>query len=201
MIDGWTPERVVDWGAGVGSAAWAVEEVWPAVVAEGKEQETREYVGLEGSRAMVELGSRMLGALPARITKVEGGDGRFEGTPSLPSRLLHLTLPASSSTLAKLHLAPSSSLSTRTLALSSFSLADLPSKEKRRDWIRGMWDSGAEVMVIVERGTPAGARLVKEAREQLLMLGRRNKSWESELEEVEQGRGAEKGCWVMAPVS
>jgi len=39
-----------------------------------------------------------------------------------------------------------------------------------------MWQSGAEVIVIIDRGTPAGSRIVIEAREQLLGLGRREVS-------------------------
>lgn len=60
-----------------------------------------------------------------------------------------------------------------------------------------MWDSNAEVIVLVDRGTPGGSRMILEAREHLLMLGRRNAK-----REVYEGEiGPAKGCFVLAPVS
>ena len=41
------PARVLDFGSGIGSAFWAMEQVWPRVV--------REAVVVEASRSMQEL--------------------------------------------------------------------------------------------------------------------------------------------------
>lgn len=191
----WIPEKVVDFGSGTASVAWAFDEVWPATRA----QLQREYVGLDASRSMVELGSSMLGALPQRI--VESGGGQFEGTPKLPAKIHQLSLPAHEGTLAKMQLSPKNALAKRTLAIEAFSLGEMGTKEKRKDFVRGMWDSGAEVLVLVERGTPGGSRMIVEAREQLLMLGRRSKEWESDLADVEGATASTKGAYVLAPVS
>jgi ribosomal protein RSM22 (predicted rRNA methylase) len=59
-----------------------------------------------------------------------------------------------------------------TMALAAFTLGDLPSDKVRRETVRAMWDSGAEVIVIIDRGTPKGFDLVATARDQLLRLGR-----------------------------
>jgi ribosomal protein RSM22 (predicted rRNA methylase) len=186
---GWEPERMVDYGSGTASAAWAFDAVW------GGGKEEKEYVGLDASRSMVELGSSMVGALPKRM--VEGG-----GASRLDARVHQLVLPASTSSLARLHLAPKSDerKNKRTIAIAAFSLGDLGTKEKRKELIRSMWESGAELLVVVERGTPGGSRMVVEAREQLLMFGRRNAQWAEDLESVEGAGGPAKGCFVLAPV-
>lgn len=184
VLGEWEPERMVDWGSGTGSAAWAFGEVWGGG--------GRTYVGLDASKAMVELSSSILGALPNRI-----GEGKLEG------RAYQLAVPASDSALAKLQLGRKTSVpevegGKRTVAIAAFSLGDLGTKERRKDVVRCMWESGAEVLVVVERGTPGGSRMVLEAREQLLGYGRRSLGRE---ETVEGEIGPEKGCFVLAPVS
>lgn len=195
LLGDWTPDRVVDYGCGTASAAWAVEAVWGSVNEEGV---AREYVGLDASRDMVELASTMLGALPRR-PPLDRELGTAEPV-RLSAKAHQLVLPASRTTLAKLHLAPSSSHRTRTLALTAFTLADQGTKEKRKELIRAMWESDAEVLVVVDRGTPGGSRMVLEAREQLLTYGRRSREWVAEGVEVDEA-GPKAGAYVLAPVS
>ena len=146
---------------------------------------------MDASKAMVELSSGILGALPNRI-----GEGKLEG------RAYQLAVPASDSALAKMRLGRKTSVpgdgGMRTVAIAAFSLGDLGTKERRKDVVRCMWASGAEVIVVVERGTPGGSRMVLEAREQLLSYGRKTLGRE---ETVEGEVGPEKGCFVLAPVS
>ena len=59
-----------------------------------------------------------------------------------------------------------------TMALAAFTLGDLPNDKVRREVVRSMWDSDAEVIVVIDRGTPKGFDLVAQARDQLLRLGR-----------------------------
>ncbi|BGP39048.1 37S ribosomal protein S22 [Rhodotorula kratochvilovae] len=165
----WEPERLVDYGSGTGSAAWAFEDVWGV---ETPARTAREYVGLDPSRSMVELSSGLFGALPLRLTD-DGASSGAAASARLDAKTHQLALPASVTSLAKLHLSPKSGEKKRTLALAAFSLGELATREKRKDVVRAMWDSGAEVMIIIDRGTPAGSRIVVEAREQLLMFGRR----------------------------
>ncbi|GAA6063952.1 hypothetical protein JCM10212_004907 [Sporobolomyces blumeae] len=169
---GWEPDRLVEFGSGTGSAAWAFEDAFGVAKRDGS---AREYVGLDASRTMVEVSSALFGALPLRRTD-DGQVGTDATSARLAARSHQMTLPASTSALAKLHLSPNSSREKRTIALAAFALGDFPSREKRRDIVRAMWDSGAEVMVVVDRGTPAGSRIVIEAREQLLRLGQREVS-------------------------
>ena len=194
----WEPDIVVDYGSGTGSGAWAVQEIWGATIGNGKGKgKAREYVGLDASRAMVELSSSVLGALPDPLPSFPNDQyGRIK----LQASAHQLPIPSSSSALAKLHLSPNSSLpisGKRTLALVSFTLGDLGTKEKRKEVLKAVWESGAEVIVIVDRGTPMGSRIIGEAREQLLTLGRRS------LLNEDEGTGEKvtKGNFILAPVS
>ncbi|GAA5923538.1 hypothetical protein JCM3775_000420 [Rhodotorula graminis] len=173
----WQPDRLVDFGSGTGSAAWAFEDVWGVETPAGA---AREYVGLDPSRSMVELSSGLFGALPLRRTD-DGASSGAASSARLDAKTHQLALPASASSLARMQLSPKSSEHKRSIALAAFSLGDLPTRDKRKDMVRALWDSGAEVMIVIDRGTPAGSRTVVEAREQLLMYGRR---------EVTRARGA-----------
>lgn len=198
LVDGgtWEPERILDFGSGTASAAWAFDAVWG-----GREGPAKEYIGLDASRSMVELGSSMIGALPKRIVERDG-DTRMDSV-RLDAKVHQLGLPASANSFARLQLAPKPADGTRkpTIAIAAFSLGDMGSKEKRKELVRTMWESNAEVFVIVDRGTPAGSRIVLEAREQLLMFGRRSARWAEDLEAVEGPGGPAKGSFVLAPVS
>lgn len=196
----WTPDRVVDYGSGTASAVWAFKEVWGSTTKTGK---PLEYVGLEWSKSMVELSSKIVGMLPKEGMRMFGSAVPGIEPTRLEAKVYQLSFPAMDTALAKLQLSPRSyhpqpnGQGKRTLALSAFSLSDQGTKERRKDLVRTMWESGAEVLVIIDRGTPGGSKMVGEAREQLLSYGRRsvqNGVIEGEL-------GVEKGCFVLAPVS
>ncbi|GAA5892924.1 tRNA methyltransferase RSM22 [Sporobolomyces salmoneus] len=165
----WDPDRILDFGSGTGSAAWAFEEVFGVAKRDGT---AREYVGLDASREMVELSSGIFGAFPLRRTD-DGQPGTQATSTRLDAKSHQMALPASASSLAKLQISSKSSETKKTIALAAFLLGDLPTKEKRKELIKAMWQSGAEVLIVIDRGTPAGSRIVIEAREQLLGLGRR----------------------------
>lgn len=192
IFSDWEPDRIVDYGSGTGSAAWAVEEVWGPQTAKG---EAREYIGLDASRDMIEVSSGILGALAQKRIFLQSGSEANAPT-RMSAKAYQVDIPTSATTLAKLQLAPASyDLQTgkRTMALAAFSLGDETSREKRKELVKEMWESGAEVIAIIERGTPGGSRMVIEAREQLLMYGKRQIS-----EEV--ATPGLKGSFVVAPV-
>ncbi|KAK4706062.1 hypothetical protein P7C70_g117, partial [Phenoliferia sp. Uapishka_3] len=197
----WEPDRMIDYGSGTGSAAWAFDAVWGPIKSDGS---PREYVGLEGSRSMVELSSTLFGAMPQIMgegTAKEGADGEASAGAGvkLDARAHQLPIPSSNSAIAKLQITPVSSLpgtGKKTIAICAFTLGDQGTKEKRKELVRAMWESGAEVIAIIERGTPGGSRMVIEAREQLLMYGKRNLSQEELPEGVVE---APRGSFVVAP--
>lgn len=59
----------------------------------------------------------------------------------------------------------------RSLALSAFALSLMTNDSSRFEAVQAMWDSGAEVIVVIDSATPRGFASVASARAQLLSLG------------------------------
>ncbi|POY74148.1 hypothetical protein BMF94_2960 [Rhodotorula taiwanensis] len=173
----WQPDRLVDYGSGTGSAAWAFERIWGVESANGSQ---KEYIGFESSRPMLELSSGLFGAIPLRHTD-DGTESGQLSSGRLDARAHHIQVPVAPTTLAKMQLTPKSYETKRTIALAAFSLGDI-GRSSRRELVQAMWDSGAEHIILIDRGTPRGSRMVIEARDQLLAFGRR---------EAQRARGVE----------
>lgn len=62
------------------------------------------------------------------------------------------------------------------MAVAAYTLGDLPSDKARREVVADLWASGAEVIVVIDRGTPRGFDIVATAREQLLRLGKHERA-------------------------
>lgn len=62
------------------------------------------------------------------------------------------------------------------MAIAAYTLGDLPSDKARREVVADLWASGAEVIVVIDRGTPRGFDIVATAREQLLRLGKHERA-------------------------
>ncbi|KAJ9476372.1 putative S-adenosyl-L-methionine-dependent RNA methyltransferase RSM22, mitochondrial [Pseudozyma hubeiensis] len=86
--------------------------------------------------------------------------------------------PAMSSVTKKFQSVPlardlASVSSSRSLALSAFALSLMTNDTNRFEAVQAMWDSGAEVIVIIDSATPRGFASVASARAQLLQLGQK----------------------------
>lgn len=227
----WSPKSLIDYGSGTGSAAWAALEVWPDTL--------REYTGLDKSSSMLWLNENLLQkrsdsasqlfesnlASPPlktsfkRVTISPIHADKEKGAEVLPKDLIDVIENEDS---ASTNLEPELKLSDHDwacnsedlLAVMSFTLTDLPNQAARRQAVEGMWSSGAETIVIIDRGTPAGFQVVADARQQLLMLGRReirkssphpvesdiatSKVVEDESSDTSP-KNSKLGSWVLAP--
>ncbi|KAI0035111.1 mitochondrial small ribosomal subunit Rsm22-domain-containing protein [Vararia minispora EC-137] len=79
-----------------------------------------------------------------------------------------------------------------SLAISSFYLSCLQSVERKKV-LKSMWESGADVMVLIDHSTPTGFNHIIEAREYLLNLGKR------EAADDPESHGQIVGAHVLAP--
>ncbi|PLW42827.1 hypothetical protein PCANC_07974 [Puccinia coronata f. sp. avenae] len=228
----WNPKTIIDYGSGTGSAAWAALEVWPDSI--------KEYNALDKSSSMNWINETLLKkritlhSLGEETSKLKTSFRRITISPTQAERekdsttthlkdwlnLLEKEESKQSSNL-EIELEPSKYDSSADpdglLAIISFTLSDLPNQAARRQAIEGMWNSRAETMVVIDRGTPAGFQVVADARQQLLMLGRREirrARYERELESSEEentdisspehladlgSKDINLGSWVLAP--
>lgn len=219
----WTPKTLVDYGSGTGSAAWAALQVWP--------DSLKEYTALDKSSSMIWLNETLLNKRPTppslghETSDLKTSFRRITISPTQAERAKHANAntptdwlkeiekeEVKQSKLVEIDPEPSkfdeSADSDGLLAIMSFTLSDLPNQAARREAIEGMWNSGAETMVIVDRGTPAGFQVVADARQQLLMLGRRETrraTYEREVASHENNQDVSSenptalGSWVLAP--
>jgi ribosomal protein RSM22 (predicted rRNA methylase) len=173
----------------------AAQAVWPTI---------KRYIGLDSSAPFINISSTLLDPLRS----------------SLSTRMYETSIVAPfSPSLSTTASYPNASLApqpNKTLAISAFSLSDLPTLTARRNSIKAMWNSGAEVLVIIDRGTPRGFKHIADARKLLLSLGRGDEETDGnegidvlnlgkltfipEPERAEKIENAE-GSYVVAPVS
>lgn len=176
------PQRILDWGCGVGSAGWAASRVWPDSV--------QEYTGVDRSTSMLWLARDLLkGVEEPDLASV---------SERPPPWTINLTKDSISVARKESRAPPSDNPEFAPglpdagrpgdLAVMAFTLSDLPHRTARQESVLALWNSGAETMVVVDRGTPRGFQLVADARQQLLALGRRN-----------DAKGTAEGSHVLAP--
>ncbi|KAF7436331.1 37S ribosomal protein S22 [Pleurotus ostreatus] len=171
----WSINNVIDWGAGMGSGLWASLYAFQARrltqdAEDSKVANSRltSYIGIDKREGLVRIGKRLLqnldlGALSLSWQKCFQEGDKVQG-----------------------------SLGHNTLALSAFTLSSLPTPIARKALVKEMWESGADVIVLIDHGTKAGFESIAQAREYLL---RRKESADSETHTENSS-----GCHVIAPV-
>ncbi|TIA86377.1 hypothetical protein E3P99_03693 [Wallemia hederae] len=171
-IDGWLPHRVIELGSGAGVSAWATMDAFKyggnshsiateeyedsdetAIVNDGDKEEStlhpvQQYDAFDPSEDMNEFNRQ--------LWKDAQRKAQLNVTRKFISSRFKSEDPVESS---------------KTLAMSTFTLSELGNAADRRDLIQRLWKSNAEMMVIIDRGTRSGYERVMEARQQLLDLG------------------------------
>ncbi|KAH8916167.1 Rsm22-domain-containing protein [Atractiella rhizophila] len=217
-----TVRRVVDWGSGTGSGVWAAHEVFGSTLQQYTGLEISQTMISLSHRLLHTARPPSITPTPPPVSSssdqssdpTTATPSKANHQPLLPP-LSHLrttftktdiTLPSDPLRRAAFSslLPPSSSSSftelteeeqvigKETLALCAFTLQDLGDDEARRRTVRLLWQSGAEVMVLIERGTPRGFGYLNEARTQML-------KYMKEANSAGEGEGAERGAHIVAP--
>ncbi|KAI0652334.1 mitochondrial small ribosomal subunit Rsm22-domain-containing protein [Trametes meyenii] len=171
----WQVQRVIDWGAATGSALWAsshafrvhTDERAPSDVTDAQISQSSlgSYIGIDKREGLVRIGKRLLrdveqGNLDVSWQKSFHEDNVVDRTSG-----------------------------SRVLAMSAFLMSSLPTPVERKTLVREMWDSGAEVMILIDHDF----EIVAEAREQFLKLGR------MELDDPSTSDQSIRGSHVVAP--
>ncbi|EIW64053.1 mitochondrial 37S ribosomal protein RSM22 [Trametes versicolor FP-101664 SS1] len=171
----WQVRRVIDWGAATGSALWASGHVFqgragergPADMSgfEMAQSSLDSYLGIDKREGLVRIGKRL-------IKDVEMGSLDVAWRRAFHEDNVLTRADGSD-----------------VLAVSAFLLSSIPTPVERKALVTEMWESGAEVMVLIDHDFEA----VAEAREQFLRLGRK------ELEDPLTSDLSIRGSHVVAP--
>ncbi|PFH52318.1 hypothetical protein AMATHDRAFT_140364 [Amanita thiersii Skay4041] len=177
----WFIREVIDWGAGAGSGLWASVcsfqqhpegQIEPPEESDLTKSTISSYTGVEKRDGLVSTAKRL-------VQSVDFGPLNIRWQRSF-----------------KQHDNVDMTDHRHTLALSAFLLSSLSTALARRTVIKEMWESGADVMVIIDHKTPSGFKAIADAREYLLSLGQ--KGAQAALEEVNNSSIA-TGSHVIAP--
>lgn len=173
-------ERVTEWMSGAGSGLWASMHVFQEKLPNGTYDPDVNNVNMSNSTIK-------------SYTSIE----KREGLRMIGKRLLrNMELPEDRAVWHKaFHEEDALPRSKRNsaMALSAFALAAQPSPIARRRIVKQMWDSGAELLVLIDHNTKEGFEAVADAREWLLRQGRK------EMDEAESSAFAVRGSHVIAP--
>ncbi|CDO73157.1 hypothetical protein BN946_scf185007.g212 [Trametes cinnabarina] len=171
----WQVQRVIDWGAATGSGLWASGHAFQGPSHERHPSDMAEiqiahssldsYIGIDKREGLVRIGKRLI-----RDVEMGGLDVSWQKSFH-EDNIVDRTNGA------------------QVLAMSAFLLSSLPSPIERKALVKEMWESGAEVMVLIDHDFES----VAEAREQFLKLGRK------ELEDPSSEQYALRGSHVVAP--
>ena len=144
-----TPKRVLDFGAGCGMAAWALDNVWPG--------ETQAYTAIEPSRSMVDMAQKLLEDFPG--VKFEGSITKFLEHNSIQRG--ERTSSGAAGVAKKVAF---------DMCIGSFLLGELTSDNARAAATKILFDQlrPGGIAVFAEPATPWGLRCVDSARQFLL---------------------------------
>lgn len=138
---------------GVGSGAWAALEHLQLLPSQGAQPTqaaaSPRVTNVHASRHLSEMSRTLL-------------EDALESDPVAHKRNLSEALAASSSQ--------------PQVVLSTFQLSQIPTTAGRAAKVQEIWESGADTMIIIDKGTKEGFRALSEARAQLLALGRKTRA-------------------------
>ncbi|TFY79446.1 hypothetical protein EWM64_g4571 [Hericium alpestre] len=172
----WNIDTVYDWGAGTGSGLWAASHAFRTDTQEHPMSDSARladstvtnYVGIDKREGLVRIGKRLLQGIDSNDLNLSW------------QKSFHLTDELKGVKGGN------------TLALSGFLLSSINVPAQRKAVVKEMWESGAEVIIIIDHNTRAGFQNIIEAREYLLNMGRR------ETEDPD-GDSQIKGAYIVAP--
>ncbi|KZT27577.1 Rsm22-domain-containing protein [Neolentinus lepideus HHB14362 ss-1] len=171
----WKVGRIIDWGAGTGSGLWAAAHCFQSSEQMIDRQlalsSVFNYVGIDKREALVDIGKRLLEDIELGKMNISWQKSFREGD---------IVERADGGDV---------------VALSAFQLSSLPTPLARKELVKEMWESGANIIVLIDHSTTEGFENIVEAREKILTFGRKElmnpdyERWPAEI----------KGTHVIAP--
>ncbi|EKM61456.1 uncharacterized protein PHACADRAFT_248077 [Phanerochaete carnosa HHB-10118-sp] len=177
LSPGWSVQHVIDWGAGTGSGLWASSYAFQKPPEEGAEEvdvqfvksTLASYIGIEKREGLVKIGKRLLKGTDVGDVSVSWQKAFHEDN--------------------KLPRVDGGGV----LSLSAFMLSSLPNTVARKKAVKEMWESGADIIVLIDHNTTTGFQCIADARDNLLRMGKR------EMEDPDAKDWPVRGSHVVAP--
>ncbi|KAK1419168.1 hypothetical protein QVD17_28328 [Tagetes erecta] len=141
-----SPTTVLDFGAGTGSAFWALREVWP--------HSMKKVNLIEPSQSMQRAGLSLREGL--KIVP------DIKGYGSIQALSQHISKSTTSKSDRK-----------HDLVIASYVLGEIPSFKDRITIVRQLWEFTKDVLILVEPGTPHGSDIISQARSHILWMEKR----------------------------
>ncbi|KAJ2758513.1 37S ribosomal protein S22 [Coemansia sp. BCRC 34490] len=143
-LPGFAPTSVLDFGCGPAPVLWAAQEIWGPVA---------RYLGVDVSEDMLQSAESLAASVPRHLRAQNIEFARY---------------------LAPLPPAPTGTGSGRfDLVVAAFTLSDLASDAMRKSTVETLWRRTSDTLVLIDRGSPNAARMIGDARTQLLALERK----------------------------
>ncbi|RIA88444.1 mitochondrial small ribosomal subunit Rsm22-domain-containing protein [Glomus cerebriforme] len=167
-IPDFSPQNVMDFGTGPGTAIWATHNIW--------DKHVPNFLGVDISESMLRTAEKILSFQP-REDRIKNIEFKRYLTHE-PQQLKH------------------------DLVISAFTLNELPNDNIRETILESLWDRTKDLLVLIENGTPAGFKIIAEARKRILNI---NKQQSNEVESItdnledETKNSIEYGAHVVAP--
>ncbi|KAK4338533.1 hypothetical protein RND71_043020 [Anisodus tanguticus] len=169
-LPGFSPAKVLDFGAGTGSAFWAVREVWP--------RSLNRINLVEPSQSMQRAGQSLIKALSPTVSSAFSimkceADKDGEICPIIAAGLKNLPLIQSYGSIQALSKDVKKSDRQHDLVIASYVLGEIPSLKDRITVVRQLWELTGDVLVLVEPGTPQGSNIISQMRSHILWMEKR----------------------------
>ncbi|CAI2168774.1 9666_t:CDS:2 [Funneliformis geosporum] len=163
-IPDFSPQNVLDFGTGPGTAIWATHDIW------GRSDQN--FLGIDISESMLRTAEKLLSfhSNKDQIKNIE-----FKRYLTYEPHLKH------------------------DLVISAFTLNELLNDNVRETVLESLWNKTNDILVLIENGTPAGFKVIAEARKKILRM--ENKGQLNEVESItDEARDKKnRGAHVVAP--
>ncbi|KAI9504420.1 37S ribosomal protein S22 [Coemansia spiralis] len=175
-IPGFRPESILDFGAGPAPTLWAAQEVWP---------QFNRYLGVDISEDMLLCAEAMLDSAPDNVRAQDIEFARY---------LAPEPTNQEQQEQEEQHTQQRKKDYRFDLVISAFTLSDLPSDAVRKTTVETLWNRTKDTLILIDRGTPDSARMISEARDQLLELAKTATEGSQE-----NGNTTSSGIHTLAP--
>ncbi|RKP36007.1 mitochondrial small ribosomal subunit Rsm22-domain-containing protein, partial [Dimargaris cristalligena] len=169
------PRTMLDFGTGPGTAFWAAHHAWGASPASASQSKPSTSKGVQEGLG-IDISESML----------QAAEGIYADHSNPESEMAHEASPIPRLEFQR-YLTYGEQGRTYDMVVSAFTLSELPSDVIRQNTLETLWAKTNDILVLVDRGTTAGFKMMHEAREHFIKLAQK------------EAGSSVAGCHIVAP--